>query len=79
MHGSALTQAVQAIRVGLTQLNEVDSFNIVDFDSDARALWKEAKLADWEHLQEAQTFLANVDSDGGTNISERAADVVKQH
>jgi Ca-activated chloride channel family protein len=70
MHGSALTQAVQAIRVGLTQLNEVDSFNIVDFDSDARALWKEAKLADWEHLQEAQTFLANVDSDGGTNISD---------
>ena len=70
MHGSALTQAVQAIRVGLTQLNEVDSFNIVDFDSDARALWQEAKLADWEHLQEAQTFLANVDSDGGTNISD---------
>ena len=70
MHGTALTQAVQAIRVGLTQLNEVDSFNIVDFDSDARALWKEAKLADWEHLQEAQTFLANVDSDGGTNISD---------
>jgi Ca-activated chloride channel family protein len=70
MHGTALTQAVQAIRVGLTQLNEADSFNIVDFDSDARALWKEAKLADWEHLQEAQTFLANVDSDGGTNISD---------
>mgnify|MGYP001363825462 FL=1 len=70
MHGTALTQAVQAIRVGLTQLNEADSFNIVDFDSDARALWEEAKLADWEHLQEAQTFLANVDSDGGTNISD---------
>ena len=70
MHGTALKQAVQAIRVGLTQLNEVDSFNIVDFDSDARALWQEAKLADWEHLQEAQTFLANVDSDGGTNISD---------
>ena len=70
MHGTALTQAVQAIRVGLTQLNEVDSFNIVDFDSDARALWKEAKLADWAHLQEAQAFLANVDSDGGTNIAD---------
>jgi len=70
MHGTALTQAVQAIRVGLTQLNEVDSFNIVDFDSDARALWKGAKIANWEHLQEAQTFLANVDSDGGTNIAD---------
>ncbi len=70
MHGTALTQAVQAIRVGLTQLNEADSFNIVDFDSDARGLWAEAKTADWQHLQEAQTFLANVDSDGGTNISD---------
>ena len=70
MHGTALTQAVQAIRVGLTQLNEADSFNIVDFDSDARGLWAEAKTADWQNLQEAQTFLANVDSDGGTNIAD---------
>ena len=69
MHGTALTQAVQAIRVGLTQLNAADSFNIVDFDSDARALWPEAKVANWANLQAAQTFLANVDSDGGTNIS----------
>lgn len=70
MHGTALTQAVQAIRVGLTQLNEADSFNIVDFDSEARGLWAEAKMANWQHLQEAQDFLANVDSDGGTNIAD---------
>ena len=73
MHGTALTQAIDAIREGVSYLTEHDTFNIVDFDSEARALWRQSQFADEVSKAEAMRFLRHVDSDGGTNMQDALA------
>jgi len=68
MHGAALNAAKDALYFGLTQLNAKDTFNIIEFNSFAKTLFKKSLHASSENLDVAIDFIDSLEADGGTNI-----------
>ncbi|MEM9533438.1 MAG: marine proteobacterial sortase target protein [Pseudomonadota bacterium] len=68
MFGASLTQAQQSIEMALGSLTDQDRFNVIDFDSEARALFAEARPATLAHVGQALDFVAGLEADGGTEI-----------
>lgn len=69
MHGEALEQAKDALLYALSELDEETYFNIIDFDSDAKVLFKGSRAATPEHINQALAFVDGFSSDGGTNMA----------
>ena len=69
MHGEAMDAAKDALLFALTQLQEEDKFNIIEFNSYARALFKNSLLASAANLELAMDFIAGLSADGGTNMA----------
>ncbi|RZF77741.1 marine proteobacterial sortase target protein [Pseudoalteromonas sp. CO325X] len=69
MHGSSMQAAKQALFYALDNMNENDSFNIIDFDSTARLFRPSAVAANEFNRNEAERFVYNLDADGGTEIA----------
>lgn len=69
MHGKALAQAKDALLFSLSELSEDNYFNIIDFDSTAKALFAQSTQATPDHIARALTFVDGFSSDGGTNMA----------
>lgn len=68
MEGVSIKQATFSLQYGLEQLRPGDRFNIVEFNNDARALFKQPQLASLENVQIASEFVNDLRADGGTNM-----------
>jgi Ca-activated chloride channel homolog len=68
MEGTSMEQAREALLLALDQLNPSDRFNVIDFDSEARALFDESLPADKDTVNAAKEFVKDLDADGGTEM-----------
>ncbi len=70
MAGSAMPQAKHSLQLALDRLGHIDSFNIIDFDSEARKLFNQSRPALLSNIQVARGFVSSLVADGGTNIAD---------
>lgn len=70
MDGDKIVQARDALKYCLKNLNPVDRFGIVTFSSDIRRFKNELVRADKDALNNADYFVSQLSSGGGTNINE---------
>ena len=68
MHGASMEQAKTALNAALDGLTPGDSFNVIDFDDTARALFPGSLAATPEAIAKARAWVAGLDADGGTNM-----------
>ncbi len=69
MHGSAIAQARNALQEALTQLRPGDRFNVIAFNSITEKLFENAMPADAVNLAHASRWIAQLQADGGTEMS----------
>ncbi|MCZ6830176.1 MAG: marine proteobacterial sortase target protein [Gammaproteobacteria bacterium] len=68
MGGSSIVQARQSLQFALGQLRSQDRFNIVEFNSSARALFASAQSASGHNVARAREFVRHLDAGGGTEM-----------
>jgi Ca-activated chloride channel family protein len=68
MSGVSLTQAKAAVTNAIGQLRPIDTFNIIQFDDNAQALFDDAQPAIAPRLSEARGFVNRMDAGGGTEM-----------
>jgi len=68
MEGASMEQAKAALLLALDDLKPSDKFNIIDFDSEARPLFKESSAADGPSIAAAKQFVGTITADGGTEM-----------
>ena len=69
MEGASIEQARSALVQGLAHLGPEDHFNLIEFNSDARALFDESLPAMPWQLEKAVDFIADLKANGGTNMA----------
>jgi Ca-activated chloride channel family protein len=69
MYGDKMTQAREAARYIVNNLNEGDKFNLIDFDDAITSLWTSHQLYTVQTRQEALTYINTLSARGMTNIS----------
>jgi len=70
MSGQKLSQAKDALRHVVRNLNPPDRFNIVCYNDQVEALFEKLQPVREEHLNEALERIDRIDATGGTNIHE---------
>lgn len=68
MHGASIAQAKQALNRALDGLGPADRFNIIEFNSSARALYHQSVAADAATLGHARRFVNSLEANGGTEM-----------
>jgi Ca-activated chloride channel family protein len=68
MEGASMDQAKAALLLALNDLRSGDKFNVIDFDSAARPLFRESRFADAPAIAEAKGFVEKITADGGTEM-----------
>ncbi len=68
MGGTSIHQARAALAFALEQLRFEDSFNIIEFNNSARALFNESQPASDHNLARAREFVRHLDAGGGTEM-----------
>lgn len=68
MGGSSINQARSSLDFALRQLKPGDRFNIVEFNSSARQLFRAAREATPHNLARALEFVRHLDAGGGTEM-----------
>ncbi len=68
MAGVSILQAQQGLQTAINLLSPADRFNVIDFDSSARALFSTSQRATQENISRASRFVNNLVADGGTNM-----------
>ena len=68
MAGESMRQAQRSLHQGLAHLSANDRFNIVDFDSSYRPLFKQSQAANTNNLQQARLMIDQLNADGGTEM-----------
>lgn len=69
MEGTSILQAREALQLALLRLGPQDRFNVIEFNSDATPLFREAKAASADNLQRAAAFVRNLKATGGTEMA----------
>ena len=69
MSGSSLAQAKGALELAVSRLAEQDSFNVIEFNSYAKALYPEARPANAGNRGRAVEFVRRLQSQGGTEMA----------
>ncbi|WP_223787271.1 VIT domain-containing protein [Marinicella meishanensis] len=69
MHGVALEQSKDALLFALSELDDQTYFNVIDFDSSAKALFPASRPGTPDNIQLALNFVDGFSSDGGTNMA----------
>lgn len=69
MHGTSIVQAREALGLGLAELKNGDSFNVVEFNSTTRKFSPQALPATPANLARAQRWVAALDANGGTEMA----------
>lgn len=70
MSGQKIVQAKDALQFCVSNLNEHDLFNIIDFSSDVRQFESGPVAATAENIQAATSYIASLSAGGGTNIND---------
>ncbi len=73
MGGSSIVQAKAALALALERLQPGDRFNVVEFNSRARALFAVPMPVDPATLGRARSFVSSLRADGGTEMREALA------
>ncbi len=68
MHGASIAQAKQALTRAIDDLGPGDRFNIIEFNSSARALYHQSVAADAVNLAHARRFVNGLEANGGTEM-----------
>jgi Ca-activated chloride channel family protein len=68
MGGTSIIQARDALVLALEQLQPTDFFNIIEFDSGFTQLFRGSRRAMPAAVDEAKTWVLNLEADGGTEI-----------
>jgi Ca-activated chloride channel family protein len=69
MEGASISQARAALLNGIKKLGPNDTFNIIEFNSDARALFPQSVPATNGHINNAGHFIHGLIANGGTNMA----------
>ena len=68
MHGASIAQAKQALTRAIDDLGPADRFNVIEFNSSARALYHQSVAADAANLAHARRFVNGLEANGGTEM-----------
>ncbi|MGI2146578.1 marine proteobacterial sortase target protein [Shewanella frigidimarina] len=68
MSGQSITQAKQALQFALAGQRDIDSFNIIEFNSDVTMLSATPLSANSRNIGKANRFIQSLDADGGTEM-----------
>jgi Ca-activated chloride channel family protein len=68
MHGVSIAQAKRALHVALDGLQPHDLFNIIEFNSSTRALFRVSSEASSARIAQAQDFVRKLNANGGTEM-----------
>jgi Ca-activated chloride channel family protein len=68
MQGGSMEQARSALLLAIDNLRPGDRFNVIDFDSEARALFDESRVVDATSIETAREFVRGLDANGGTEM-----------
>jgi Ca-activated chloride channel family protein len=68
MEGDAIKQAKKALLLAIEQLQAIDNFNIIEFNSYAQNLWKLPKPANYNNKKDAKHFVNSLSANGGTEM-----------
>jgi Ca-activated chloride channel family protein len=74
MHGASIAQAKEALELAVRRLAVRDRFNVIEFNSTARALYPEARPATEENVATAVRWVRELRAQGGTEMA-RALDL----
>ena len=69
MGGVAIRQAQAALLVGISQLEDNDRFNIIQFNSATSTLWTHAVEASFENREIAKSYVNHLQANGGTEMA----------
>jgi Ca-activated chloride channel homolog len=69
MHGTSISQAREALELAVDGLAAEDRFNIIEFNSQAKALFRDAKPATRENKAEARGWVRGLRAQGGTEMA----------
>jgi Ca-activated chloride channel family protein len=78
MGGASISQAKAALAFGLDRLSTIDRFNVIEFNTNVRALRAEPVAVTVDALGEARRFVAGLDANGGTNMAPAIAMALAQ-
>ena len=68
MGGESIEQARQSLLMALGQLRPQDSFNIIEFNSRHRSVFRRSQPANHHYLQKAGEFVRSLSATGGTEM-----------
>jgi Ca-activated chloride channel family protein len=68
MYGVSMQQAKNAVSLALKGLKSDDRFNVIEFNSITRALYKESKPVTSVSISEASRFVQQLQANGGTEM-----------
>lgn len=68
MSGDSMQQAKMALSYAVQDLPATDTFNLIEFDSEASQMWSSAQSATPENKAFATNYIAGLSADGGTEI-----------
>jgi Ca-activated chloride channel family protein len=69
MEGTSIVQAREALRLALDRLQPTDRFNVIEFNSHARALFTEARPASRANVDDARRWVEKLRATGGTEMA----------
>jgi Ca-activated chloride channel family protein len=69
MSGNSIAQAKDALELAVSRLSEQDSFNVIEFNSYAKALYPEALPASAANRGRAMEFVRRLQAQGGTEMA----------
>ena len=68
MGGASIRQAKEALLLAVQRMRPQDRFNVIEFNSEARALFQDSKTGSRENVDQALAFIDGLEADGGTEI-----------
>lgn len=68
MGGTSIVQARRALKLGLSQLDPMDEFNVIEFNSEHTSLYPSPRKATRENIEKALQWIGNLSAGGGTNM-----------
>jgi Ca-activated chloride channel family protein len=69
MEGASIVQAREALQLALDRLQPADRFNVIEFNSNARAFYRQAQPATPENVEEARRWVGRLRANGGTEMA----------
>ena len=68
MHGVSIAQAKRAVLQAIDGLQPTDRFNVIEFNSYTKALFRQSVPADPSNIGAARDFVRGLEANGGTNM-----------